>query len=172
MYDKCSLTRMTDAGTDFEVVAFFPADHASVADNKLYVNGGVWDRLAFPAYPQAVPTLALVAAIRVPYRAHHQDHTFEMLLEDADGNPLSFRVEGQFRFGTEPQKRVGDPSMMTVAVPVTGVVLEKTGDYAFVLKLDGSEVARYLLQAVQAVVAGPMIIPPGWSAAQPPVEDG
>lgn len=151
MSDTCTISCMTEKVSDFDVIAFFPADHASVVEGKLYVNGGIWDRLNFPAYPQLVPPVSLVAVVRVPYRAYHQDHTFGMRMENAENEPLSFRVEGGFRFGTEPHTRVGDPSLMSVAVPVAGVVLESPGDYSFVFSIDGTDLVRYPLRAVQVV---------------------
>ena len=173
MYDRCTLPCMTELQvTDFQVTAFFPADHAAVAEGKLYVNGGVWDRLNFPVYPQLVPQVSLVAVVRVPYRAYHQDHKFEMRLENAENEPLSFRVEGGFRFGTEPHMRVGDPSHLTVAVPVAGVVLESPGDYSFVFSIDGTDLVRYPLRAVQVVEAPQLRTPPMDPSEEGPPADG
>lgn len=140
---------MTSLHTDFEVLAFFTADHAVVEAGKLYVNGGLWDKIAGASYPFAVPPLSLVAGIKVPSRAYHQDHSFEMGLEDADGQSLGFRAEGRFRVGTDPDMRTGDPTTMTFALPVYGVVLPHPGDYSFTLKVDGSPVARYSIRATE-----------------------
>ncbi len=172
MYDTCMLSCMTEQVTDFEVIAFFPADHASVAEGKLYVNGGIWDRLNFPAYPQLIPPVSLVAVVRVPYRAYHQDHKFEMRLENAENEALSFRVEGGFRFGTEPHMRVGDPSLLTVAVPVSGVVLESPGDYSFVVAVDGTDLVRYPFRAVQVFGAPQLMTPPVDRSDEEPPGDG
>jgi Family of unknown function (DUF6941) len=172
MSDTCTFFCMTEQQvTDFEVIAFFPADHASVVEGKLYVNGGIWDRLNFPAYPQAIPLVSLVAVVRVPYRAYHQDHTFGMRLENAENEPLSFRVEGGFRFGTEPHMRVGDPSLLSMAVPVAGVVLEGPGDYSFVFSIDGTDLVRYPLRAVQVVGAPQLLTPPADPSKEGPSGD-
>lgn len=164
-YHRCMTT---GASIDFEVIGFFPADHAAVAEGKLYVNGGIWDRLQFPSYPQVLPQLSLVMALRVPYRAYLQDHKFEMTLEDADAQPTDFRVEGGFRVGADPNLRTGDASVMQLAVPIAGVTLQKAGDYSFVLRLDGTEVSRYQVRAVQVLIPGGAIASPGPGAPEDP----
>jgi hypothetical protein len=145
--------------TDIQALAFFPADHAVVVQGKLYVNGGCWDRLQFPTYPQVLP-ISVVAVLVVPPRAYLQDHTFEIDLEDADGKPAGVHVEGQFRVGADPNMRVGDPSTLPIAVPVNTVTVERPGHYAFVLRVDGTEISRYRLRAVQLVHAFPESRPP------------
>jgi hypothetical protein len=155
---------MTD--TDIEVLAFFPADHAVVESGKVYANGAFWDRLRFPNYPQ-VFSMSLVAVLKIPFRAYHQDHRFEIGMEDADGNELPLRVEGDFRVGSSADMRYGDPTVMPLAVGVNGVQVEKPADYSFVLRVDGTELGRYQVRAVQ--LALPIQVPPG---SPPPGEVG
>lgn len=134
--------------TDIEALAFFSADHATVENGKVYVNGGFWDRINQPSYP-AIISLSVVAVLRIPFRAYHQDHRFEVGMEDADGQKLSLNIEGEFRVGAGPDMRLGDPTIMPVAVALNGVTIEKAGDYSFVLSIDGSEIARYQVRAAQ-----------------------
>jgi hypothetical protein len=138
--------------TDFRVLAFFAADHAQAVAGKVYVNGGYWNRLRFPTYPAIVPSLSLVAVLEVPYRAYHQDHNFRLGMEDADGNVLPLEATGSFRIGAEPDLRVGDPTLMPIAIPITGLKIDKPGDYAFTLSIDGAELERYQVRAVQTAV--------------------
>ena len=135
--------------TDFRVLAFFAADHAQAVGGKVYVNGGFWNRLRFPTYPSIVPSLALVAVLEVPYRAYHQDHGFRLGMEDADGNALELEATGTFRIGAEPDLRVGDPTLMPIAIPITGLKIDRPGDYAFTLSVDGAELERYQVRAIQ-----------------------
>jgi hypothetical protein len=128
--------------TDFEVMGFFPADHAVASEGKVYVNGGFWDTLRFPTYPHTI-AFSLVAVVRVPYRAYHQDHNFELTLEDADGATMPLRIGGSFRVGSEPHMRVGDPTTMPIAANVAQFTFEKPGDFAFVLSIDGTPLARF-----------------------------
>jgi hypothetical protein len=45
----------------------------------------------------------------------------------------------------------GEPSTLPFAFPLNGVHLERTGDYFFVLSVDGDEIARYRIRAIQLV---------------------
>ena len=141
--------------TDFEVVGFFPADHAAALDGKVYANGAFWDLLRFPSFPHVLPAMSLVAVLRVPYRAYHQDHKIALSLEDADGAATGFAVEGDFRVGSEPHLRVGDPTLMPLAVNVNGLSFDRPGDYSFKLEVDGAELKKYPFRVVQ-VVGGPI----------------
>jgi hypothetical protein len=134
--------------TDFEAVAFFPADYAVIESGKAYVSGGFWDQLNFPAYPAQV-TLSLVAVIRVPSRAYLEDHTITVGMIDADNNPLPLRIEGSLRVGAAPHLQPGDPTTVPMAFPLNGLTIEHTGDYWFVLSLDNREKARYRIRALQ-----------------------
>jgi hypothetical protein len=138
--------------TDFRVLAFFAADHAQAVGGKVYVNGGFWNRLRFPTYPAIVPSLSLVAVLEVPYRAYHQDHSFRLGMEDTDRNVLPLEATGSFRVGAEPGLRVGDPTLMPIAIPITGLRIDKPGDYAFTLSIDGAELERYRVRAVHTAV--------------------
>jgi hypothetical protein len=144
--------------TDFEVVGFFPADHAAAIDGKVYANGAFWDMLRFPSFPHVLPAMSLVAVLRVPYRAYHQDHKVDLTLEDADRSELGFKVQGGFRVGSEPHMRVGDPTILSLAINVNGLSFERPGDYAFKLEVDGAELNRYPFRAVQVV--GTLAPPP------------
>jgi len=153
--------------TDFRVVSFFAADHAEAVNGKVYMNGGFWNRLRFPTYPAVIPSLALVAVIEVPYRAYHQDHHFRLGMEDADGNEVPLEVTGDFRMGAAPDIRVGDPTLMPIAIPITGLKIENPGDYSFTLSIDGTELDRYTMRAVQ--IATPMQLDLG--PAESPTDD-
>jgi hypothetical protein len=133
---------------NFEVVAFFPADHADTANGKAYINGGFWNRVAFPVYPAALPPISLVAVVRVPFAKYQAEHTFVMGMVDPDGRQLPFRAEGKFRVGASPMMEYGDPSILPVCVPVVNLLLERPGEYAFTFTI-GEELARYSVWAMQ-----------------------
>jgi hypothetical protein len=134
---------------EYRVHGFFTADHAAVVGGKLYVNGGAWDVLNFPAYPAQIPSISLIIVVRVPSWAYHEDHKLTVEIVDADEEPLDFRVEADFRIGAGAHMRRGDPTIMPVAVPVIGMTIPRAGDYSFVLKIDGNEEARFGVRAVQ-----------------------
>lgn len=151
--------------SDIEAAAFFAADHAVVENGKIYVNGGFWSMFRFASYPAVHPTLSLVAIIHVPWRAYQQDHGLSIGLQDADGKDLPLNIAGEFRVGAGVDMRVGDPTLMPLAVSINNLTIEKPGDYAFTLSVDGTEISRYLVRAIQ--VALPSLQPP---TPQPPSE--
>lgn len=117
----------------------------------------------FPSFPAVQPAFGVVAVIEVPWRAYHQDHRFSIGLQDEDGKSLPLNIEGEFRVGAAPDLRKGDPSMVSVAVGVNNLTLERPGDYSFTMAIDGLEVARYPVRAVQVA-----LVVPGGATPQPP----
>jgi len=138
---------------DIQAFAFFLSDHAAVENGKLYVNGGFWNQVYSATYPVA-RAFGVAAVLHIPWRQHHHGHDFAVTFEDADGRPLAARFEGQFRVGTAPNMRVGDFTVIPLAAFVTNFVLDRPGDYAAVLSVDGTELARWRFRAVKA--ADPM----------------
>ncbi|MHB1592748.1 MAG: DUF6941 family protein [Streptosporangiaceae bacterium] len=133
---------------EIQASAFFLADHAAVENGKLYVNGGFWNQVGSPSYP-AVRSFGVAAVLHIPWRQHHLDHSFAVTFEDADGQMLPARFEGQFRVGTAPDMRMGDFTVMPLAAFVTNFVLDRPGDYAARLEVDGAEVARWRFRAIE-----------------------
>jgi hypothetical protein len=153
---------------EIQACAFFLADHAVVENGKLYVNGGFWNQVYSAEFP-VVRAFALAAVLHIPWRKHHQGHSFAVTFEDADGRPLTARFEGQFRVGTSPSMRVGDFTVIPVAAFVTNFVLDHPGDYAALLAVNDVELARWRFRAIQArdPAAGTQA---GAGAAPPPEE--
>jgi hypothetical protein len=135
--------------SDILAPAFFLADHAVVENGKLYVNGGFWNQIASSAYP-VTRAFTVAAVLHIPWHRHHEAHGFKITFEDADGQDLPARFEGQFRVGTAPNMRIGDFTIMPLAVLVTNFVLERPGDYVARLAVDERELARWRFRAVQA----------------------
>lgn len=147
------------AGADVESLAFFVADHAAVENGRLYVNGGLWTSWALPAFPTPVPPFSLVVVVRVPWGAYERDHSFEVGVENLRGPSLPFQIAGKFRAEIAPGVREGDPAVIPMAFVVEGMLVERPGDYAFVLRVEGREIDRYPLRAIHQVVAVPMAFP-------------
>lgn len=135
---------------DFQSLALFTADHAAVENGKVYVNGGFWDVLRQPSYPAQV-AFSLVAVIQVPARAYLEDHGVAVEMVDADEERLPLKIEGGIRVGAAPDLKPGDPTVLSFAFALNGVTLERAGDYWFVLSVDGNEIGRYRIRAVQVV---------------------
>src|ERR1700689_699154 len=139
---------------EIEAVAFFLADHVVVENGKLYVNGGFWNQLHSSAYPVA-KAFGIAAVLHIPWHRHHEGHAFAITFTDADGGSLPARFDGQFRVGTAPNMRVGDFTIMPIAALATNFLLERPGDYAAVLSVDGNELARWRFRAGQSSEPAP-----------------
>jgi hypothetical protein len=142
-------TESLDWLVDFEALALFTADHAAVENNKLYVNGGFWNNLFLESFPARVIG-SLVAVIKVPARAYLENHRITIELAAPGEEPLPFRIDGDFRVGAAPHLNRGDPSVISMAFPLEGLVLEQAGDYCFILSIDGNELKRYPIRAIQS----------------------
>ena len=145
---------MTESGSpdwlvDFEALAFFAADHAAVESNKLYVNGGFWHAVLHETFPVRLVG-SLAAVIKVPAHEHLENHRITVELTGPDGENLPFRVDGGFRLGVSPHLNRGDPSIMPLAFPLEGLVLTRAGEYCFILSIDGSELKRCRVRAIQS----------------------
>jgi hypothetical protein len=134
---------------EIQACAFFLADHAVVENGKLYVNGGFWNQVHSMTYP-SIRAFGVAAVLHIPWRQHHKAHTFAVTFEDADGGSLPARFDGQFRVGTAPNMRVGDFTIMPIAAFVTNFGLDRPGDYAARLQVNGAELARWRFRAVEA----------------------
>jgi uncharacterized protein DUF6941 len=142
--------RKPDSPMAFEALALFTADHAALENGKVYVNGGFWYLLNQPSYPAQV-SISLVAVIKVPSRAYLEDHQITVEMVDADERRLPLKIEGNVRVGAGPHMNPGEPTILPLAFPLNGVTVERAGDYWFVLSVDGDEIARYRIRAVQTV---------------------
>jgi Family of unknown function (DUF6941) len=165
-YNLC----MTESGrldwlVDFEALAFFTADHAAVESGKLYVNGGYWNILPRDRFPARI-TGALVAVIKVPAQEYSENHRITIELLGPDEENLPFRIDGDFRVGASPHLNRGDPSVIPLAFPLEGLVLEQAGDYCFTLSLNGNELKRYLIRAIQSPPIQQPSDPPGSDAEE------
>jgi hypothetical protein len=131
---------------DIQAAAFFLADHAVVENGKLYVNGGFWNQVHSATYPVA-RSFSVAAVLHIPWHRHHEGHVFTITFADADGAVLDAKFEGQFRMGTSPTMRVGDFTIMPLAVHAINFVLERPGDYVAAMAVDGRELGRCRFRA-------------------------
>jgi hypothetical protein len=133
-------------------VAFFAADHAVVENGKAYINGGFWDRILETSYPAQI-SVSLVAVVHVPAEATLGSHRLAVEMEDANRKKLpNLRIEGEFRLGGMRRLEPDEPTILPVAFPLDGLTIERAGDYWFVLSVDGDEIDRFRVRALQGGV--------------------
>lgn len=128
--------------TDLFASAFFLADHAAVENGKVYVNGGFWNQMQFPAFPAAA-SFSVVGVINVPWRPNGQSHRFQVLFTDADGGQLAGEFSGEFNVSPNPAAIAGEPFLMPIAAAANGFIFPEPGHYSAVLLVDGTELARW-----------------------------
>lgn len=111
------------------------ADAARVADNKLYVFGGQWDRLLTHAFPAAHPGLTVVLVIEVSYAEALTDHHLRVRLM-RDGEPMGPEARGLINVGHAPGTTPGAPSYVPVALPFEQILFDRPGRYEWVVALN------------------------------------
>jgi hypothetical protein len=129
--------------------AFFTADHAEAVNGKVYMNGGFWNRWRATSYPQVFPPLAVVAVLDVPFAQYHRNHKIVISLVDADEKELPLRAEGIIRVGADVSMDYGDSSLVPFAANFTNVLIPSAGTYSFVLSVNGAELDRFQVKALQ-----------------------
>jgi hypothetical protein len=150
--------------TRTSVLAFFASDHAVVApDAKVYVNGGFFNLLRFPAFPATMPTLGIAILLEMPFQDSMQDHSLRVVLRGPEQQELPVRVEAQFRTAPTLESQFGEPQVVPFAVTISNVAIPTPGAYHLVLFLDNKEKATYRLRAVQV----PMTMSTGASQPSP-----
>src|SRR5271169_3518449 len=96
------------------------ADAAHVADGKLYVLGGQWDRLGAASFPVQHPAMSLVLVVEVAYNEALEPHTLEVALM-IDGMPQGSKAVGQLTTGHAPGLARGASTYVPMALPFNNV---------------------------------------------------
>ena len=116
------------------------ADSAQVAEGKLFLMGGAWNRLGLSQLPGPAP-LAVAIGILVGWDETNTSHTATLTLEDEDGQVVLGPVELTFEVGRPAGTVPGDDQRVVLAV--NGQVnFSRAGGYALVLRQGDAELAR------------------------------
>lgn len=123
-------------------VTMLLADHATVAEGKLYVNGGGWSVTG----PGPVPS-AIAVLIGLPWGMADQRVQFRMRLLTQDGAPVHRQTEqgttaavefgGEFVTQRPPGLPLGTPLDVPLAIGVPPLRLAPGQRFSWVLELDG-----------------------------------
>ncbi|MBI4259129.1 MAG: hypothetical protein HY658_01055 [Actinobacteria bacterium] len=114
-----------------EITTALLADAATVADGKLYVHGGGWDRITTRSLPAVHPALAVVLVFRVPYDEALTPHPFHIELLDADDNAVGPAADGTLNVGHAPTAVRGAPSFVPFTWTLQNLELPAAGAYRF-----------------------------------------
>jgi hypothetical protein len=104
-------------------VTLLLADHAEVADGKLFINGGGWTITG----PDPCP-YSIALYIEVPWDQANTKHTFQLDLLDSDGQAITFETpdgvepisaEGEFEVARPLGVKAGTPIPVPLALNLT-----------------------------------------------------
>ena len=122
-------------------VTMMLADHAQVAEGKLYVSGGGW----FLTGPGPV-TAGVALLFHVPWVRTNRKTNFVLSLIDADGHPVTqagpigeqpIRVGGQFEVGRPAGVPAGTDINVPIVINTVALQLAAGKQYTWVLEVDG-----------------------------------
>ena len=141
-------------------------DWAEVVNQKLYIMGAGWTRLAAN---QPTP-MAVAVHIHVPWTESNKPHSIELLLLTEDGAPAApalppgapeamradlqpIRMEGKFEVGRPPGTTQGSllPALFAFRLPI---VFLDPGRYAFQLNIDGKPGGTTPFEAIPGQTGG------------------
>ena len=127
------------------------ADAARVAEGKLYILGGQWDRVTVATLPAVHPSMAVVLVIRIEYS--EAPTTFDVLVDlMLDGNSTGVRAGGRVSIGHAPGLAHGAPQFAPVAATFANVSFDRLGRYEFVVSVGGRVLGQIPLEVVQGMV--------------------
>ena len=125
------------------------ADAARVADNKLYVFGGQWDRLYTNAFPATHAGLTVVLVIEVSYAEALTDHHLKVTLM-RDGEAMGPEARGVINVGHAPGTTPGAPSSVPLALPFEQIVFARSGRFEWVVTLNDEPIGFIPLEVTLA----------------------
>lgn len=125
------------------------ADAARVAENKLYVFGGQWDRLYTHSFPATHAGLTVVLVIEVSYAEALTDHHLRVALM-RDGEPIGPEARGVINVGHAPGTTPGAPSYVPIALPFEQLTFLSAGRFEWVVSLNDEPVGTIPLEVTLA----------------------
>ena len=133
------------------------ADHAQVAEGKLYINGGGWNVIG----PAPTP-FAIALYVEVPWDQTNTKHSLLLELLDADGHPVvppesedAIRIEfPPLEVGRPAGVKPGTPLGVSYAVNFGPLPLEPNGHYVWQLTIDGQQSDEWRLTFSTRPVTG------------------
>ncbi len=125
------------------------ADAVAAADGKLYSHGAGWDNVLTREFP-ATLTAAVGILLRMPWGETNEDHFLDLDILDQDGHSmLATPVHGKVNVGRPPTLEPGSDQAFPLVISLNETKIERAGQYAVILKLDGKESKRATFRLAQ-----------------------
>lgn len=125
------------------------ADSAQVQSGKLFVLGGGFDTISVKSVPATHRSLTLAMVAEVGPEERQQDLDLSISLVDEDGAELGVSANGRLRVGSPPNLPPGASSVVPIVSPFHNVTFPTAKGYAFIVKLNGEELARVRFRVVE-----------------------
>jgi hypothetical protein len=130
-----------------ELAYMFLADAAEATPTgRFFVFGGGVDRVMSAQFPSILPTLAVVAKIRVQPEEISRESPFRLVGIDPAGEPLISELSGTFPL-VDPKHPRDQSAYHLLVANFRGLPLSIPGRYEFVLYADGSRLGSVSLLA-------------------------
>jgi len=129
------------------------ADAAQVADGKLYLLGGGWDRIAVQGLP-AVHMAGIAAGVVVPWSETNTTRTLTLTVEDEDGATVLPQITVRVEVGRPPGLPAGAEQRVMFAFNAQ-LNLPHLGGYVVSVTLEDGTRRRLRFE----VVPGPQFRP-------------
>jgi hypothetical protein len=139
-----------------ELTTAMLADGAHVAQGKLYILGGQWDRIMVSQFPARHPSMAVILVIKVDYSEAPKTCllTIELML---DGQPMGVKMVAQMSIGHAAGLKHGAPQFAPTAITFNDVQFEKPGRYEWVISADSEALGHIPLEVVQDITMSPPV---------------
>ena len=125
-------------------------DAAQVQSGKLFILGGGFDTINVPNLPATQRNLSLAMVAEIGQEDRQRDLELHISLVDEDGQAVGIEAKGKLRVGAPPNLPPGAPSVVPIVSPFQNVTFAEAKGYAFVVSLEGEELARIRFRVVQA----------------------
>lgn len=125
------------------------ADAARVAENKLYVFGGQWDRIYTHNFPATHTGLCVVLVIEVSYAEALADHHLRVALM-RDGEAIGPEARGVINVGHAPGTSPGAPAYVPITLPFENLRFDAPGRYEWTVTVNDEPVGSIPLEVAMA----------------------
>lgn len=128
-------------------------DYASIADGKMYLQGGGWERLTVNTAFPARRMIGIAQSILVPWEDTNIPIKLEIEIQSADGASI-VKGANEVKVGRPPDHPPGMPIRVMSATNL-GIEFKEAGSYRIVSKINGEDETATLTPFY--ILPGPML---------------
>ncbi|MCH8993649.1 MAG: hypothetical protein IH959_01610 [Chloroflexi bacterium] len=126
-------------------------DYAQMADGKLFLQGGGWERLTVNDDFPSKRIVGIATSILIPWAETNQPTNLEIEVQTEDAQTLA-KINAQLKVGRPPDHPPGMPVRATVAANL-GLTFKTAGSYVIIARLEEQVMKRTTFY----VIPGPLL---------------